>query len=232
MSSMELSLLASDPTGWWPAWENLLFNLAGAILGGSLVAWLSGYYSEKGKRKLIKEEFPTLLAQARDTAYETEKGKNLATKEDVHQVLEQVRAVTRETEAIKAEITSGVWLNQWRMAQQRDAYVAYITALTAYGAAWNEVGSANELAALEVAKRKVNIAADEFLRAQAVVTLFCGRHVHDANAAIHDALDAAGARVNEAFSANTQLPLLDDAALLSLMVNAARQDLGIPLLTD
>jgi hypothetical protein len=216
---MELSLLASDPTGWWPAWENFVFSLAGAILGGSLVAWLSGYYSEKGKRKLIKELWPELLVQARDTAYETEKGKNLATKEDVDQVVKQVRAVTRETESIRADITSGVWLNQWRMAQKRDAYVAYLTALHAYGLAWNNVGSAKDPAARAAAKEKVNSAENEFLRAEAVVLLFCGRVVYDANRAVHDAVDAAGARV-------------DEVGLIWLMLQAARKDLGIPDLTD
>jgi hypothetical protein len=86
-----------------------------------------------------------------------------------------------------------VWLNHWRLAQQRDSYVGYITALTAYGVAWNEVALAKDRASRDVAKRQANLAGDEFLRAQAVVTLFCGRHVHDANAAIHDAIDAAGA---------------------------------------
>jgi hypothetical protein len=91
-------------SSWWPAFDGLIFSTIGALLGGSVVARLGGYYSEKGKRKLIAEELPKLLQQARATAYEEQKGKNIATKEDIQQVVEQVRAVTRETEAIKAEI--------------------------------------------------------------------------------------------------------------------------------
>ena len=110
-------------TSSWPEFATFLFSIAGATIGGSLVAWLSGYYSEKGKRKLIQEEFPRVLEQARQNSYEQEKGKNLATKEDIQQVIDQVRAVTRETEIIKAEIGGGLWREQMLWGQKRDMYV-------------------------------------------------------------------------------------------------------------
>jgi hypothetical protein len=108
---------------WWPEFDQFLFTLAGALVGGSLVAWLSGYYSEKGKRKLLNEEFPRLLEQARQTSYETEKGKNAATKEDIQQVVEQIRVVTTETESIKAAFSQGVWHGQRLWMERRDGYV-------------------------------------------------------------------------------------------------------------
>jgi hypothetical protein len=87
----------------WPELVKFLSSLLGALVGGSFVAWTAGYYSEKGKR--------------------------LATKEDVNNVVEQVRAVTRETELIKAEISGGLWKQQWQLAQKRDSLVRLIDAL-------------------------------------------------------------------------------------------------------
>jgi hypothetical protein len=40
-----------------------------------------------------------------------------------------VRAVTRETELIKAEISGGLWKQQWQLAQKRDSLVRLIDAL-------------------------------------------------------------------------------------------------------
>jgi hypothetical protein len=81
----------------WPELEKFLFGFLGAILGGSFIAWISGYYSEKGKRELLREEWPKLLNEARQKSYAEEVGKRLATKDDIGNVLEQVRLVTKET---------------------------------------------------------------------------------------------------------------------------------------
>ena len=62
-------------------------------------------------------------------AYAEEKGKRLATKEDINNVLEQLRLTTRETAAIQAEISGGLWLSQWHLAQKRDTYARLIDAL-------------------------------------------------------------------------------------------------------
>jgi hypothetical protein len=113
----------------WPELEKFLFSLIGALVGGSFVAWIGGYYSEKGKRKLLIEEWPKIMAEARKKSYEEEIGKRLATKEDIDNVLAQVRAVTRETERVKAEISGGLWQEQWHKTQKRDAYVRLIDAL-------------------------------------------------------------------------------------------------------
>jgi len=103
-----------------------LFTLLGAVLGGTLVAWFSGYYSEKGKRDLFREEWPKLLDEAYAKARAEEAGKRLATKEDIDNILENVRAVTRETERIKSDFSSDVWRTQWLMNQKRDVYATII----------------------------------------------------------------------------------------------------------
>jgi hypothetical protein len=121
-------MLPSDPTSWWQAFDGLIFSAIGALLGGTVVAWLGGYYSENGKRELITEELPKILDQARKMAYQEQQGKNLATKEDVQQVVDQVRAVTRETEAIKAEISGELWHKQALRNDKRDAYARVVSA--------------------------------------------------------------------------------------------------------
>lgn len=113
----------------WPEFEKFLFSLIGALIGGSFVAWIGGYYSEKGKRKLLREEWPKLLAEANEIEYQKERGKRLATKEDIDNVVEQVRAVTRETEIDKAEISGGLWQRQWQMTQKRDSFTRLIDTL-------------------------------------------------------------------------------------------------------
>lgn len=62
-------------------------------------------------------------------SYAEQKGRQLATKEDIENVLKQVRAVTRETASIQAEISGGLWLQQWHLAQKRDTYARLIGAL-------------------------------------------------------------------------------------------------------
>jgi hypothetical protein len=140
----EGGMMIADLATWWPAGEGFAFSLAGSIIGGSLIAWLSGYYSEKGKRKLISEEFPKLLEQARQTAYEAEKGKNVATKEDLQQVVEQIRAVTREAEGIKAEISERTWHERRIWAERRDAYVEALNATHKLGRALTGIATSAE----------------------------------------------------------------------------------------
>jgi hypothetical protein len=113
----------------WPELEKFLFSFLGAIFGGSFIAWISGYYSEKGKRELLREEWPKLLDEARQKSYAEETGKRLATKDDIGNVLEQVRMVTKETENIKAQISTGLWQRQWHLTQKRDCYVRLVDAL-------------------------------------------------------------------------------------------------------
>ena len=114
---------------WWPELEKFLFGFLGAILGGSFIAWITGYYSEKGKRDLLREEWPKLLEEARQRSYEEEAGKRLATKADIENVLEHVRLVTAETEAIKAEISQGLWHRQWLIEQKKEIYGSLLEAL-------------------------------------------------------------------------------------------------------
>ena len=118
--------------------EKFVFSLIGAILGGSFVAWIGGYYAERGKRDLLREEWPKLLDEAREKAHAEEAGKRLATKEDIDSVVEQVRAITRETEGIKASISSDVWMRQWLMNQKRDVYATLIQRMDELWDLWDE----------------------------------------------------------------------------------------------
>jgi hypothetical protein len=126
---------------WWPEVDQLIFSTAGAIIGGSLVAWLAGYYSEKGRRELISKEFPKLLEQAKLTAYEEQKSKNLATREDIAGLVEQVRAVTKEAEEIKAEIQSAVADRDRQMKWRIEVYLEAIEAIARLNGALAQFGN-------------------------------------------------------------------------------------------
>jgi hypothetical protein len=98
--------------------------------------------------------------------YGEEKGKRLATNEDIDNVLEQVRAVTRETAAIQAEISGGLWLQQWQLGQKRDSYAHLIDALENIQVQRGSIrrGDAD-------AKQREQDAIDEFRRARAMARL-------------------------------------------------------------
>lgn len=164
----------------WPAFENFLFSLIGALIGGSFVAWVSGYYSEKGKRDLLREEWPKLLAEAKEKAYQEESGRRLATKDDVENILQQVRAVTRETELVKAEISGGLWHGQWRLAQKRDSYVRLIDAVENIRLTRTKIKFANDENSQKEAREQERMAIEEFRRARAVARLLLPPEVIDA----------------------------------------------------
>ena len=164
----------------WPELEKFLFSLIGALIGGSFVAWIGGYYSEKGKRDLLVEEFPKLLVETRNKAYEEEKGKRLATKDDIENVLDQVRAVTRETELVKAGISGGLWQRQWQMTQKRDAYTRLIDALENLQLKRGNIWRAADAETREDAERAGQEAIEEFRRARALARLLLLPEVIDA----------------------------------------------------
>lgn len=62
------------------------------------------------------------------SGYATKKGERLATHEDIENVLDEVRKVTTETEKIKAEISSDLWKQQWKLDRKREAYADLIAA--------------------------------------------------------------------------------------------------------
>src|SRR5271157_697890 len=90
----------------WSNWIDPLAAGIGALIGGSMSAYLRAYLEEKGKR--------------------------LATHEDIENVLEEVRAVTRETETIKAQISADFWNRQAVWNQRRDLYVEVLQAIVDY----------------------------------------------------------------------------------------------------
>ena len=104
-------------------------------------------------------------------AYAEEKGKRLATKEDIENVIEQVRAVTRETEIIKAEISGGLWLQQWHLTQKRDCYARLIDALESIQLQRSSLRSAVEDDQRAAARQRVEEAILEFRRARALARL-------------------------------------------------------------
>jgi hypothetical protein len=180
VQKLGLVISLEDYMSIWPQLAKFLFSLLGAVIGGSFVAWIGGYYSEKGKRDLFAEEFPKLLAEAREKAYAEETGKRLATKDDIENVLDQVRAVTRETELVKAEISGGLWQQQWQKTQKRDAYVRLIDTLENLqlkrGKIWRAVDADTRTAAEHVEQEAI----EEFRRARALARLLLASEVIDA----------------------------------------------------
>jgi hypothetical protein len=162
---------------WWPELEKFLFGFLGAILGGSFIAWITGYYSEKGKRQLLREEWPKLMTEARQKSYEEEAGKRLATKEDIGNVLEQIRMVTKETETIKAEISSGLWQRQWHLTQKRDCYARLVDALENIQLQRSSVRKASDDTLRAEARRRNEDAILEFRRARALARLILSPEV-------------------------------------------------------
>lgn len=104
-------------------------------------------------------------------AYAEEKGKRLATKEDIDNVLEQVRAVTRETEIIKAEISGGLWQQQWHLTQKRDCYTRLVDALENIQLQRSSLRRAADGVPRAEARQRVEDAILEFRRARALARL-------------------------------------------------------------
>jgi len=104
-------------------------------------------------------------------AYAEEKGKRLATKEDIDNVLEQVRAVTRETEIIKAEISGGLWQQQWHLTQKRDCYARLVDALENIQLQRSSLRRAADGTPRAEARQRGEEAILEFRRARALARL-------------------------------------------------------------
>ncbi len=170
-------------------------------------------------------------------AYAGEKGKNLARKEDLDKILSEVRAVTIAQKEIEGKISGELWDRQWRLNQQREAYVTLIAALQAYGIALNErtsavLGPPEEDSGPAV--EKLNNAAIELSRARTVAELFWGANVEFAVDQIDREID----KVRERFdcwvedgvshSGSDASFWFPTDAQLSVLVNAARADLGMP----
>jgi hypothetical protein len=99
-------------------------------------------------------------------SYAEEKGKRLATNEDIENVLAQGRSVTRQTAAIQAEISGGLWLQQWHLGQKRDSYARLIDALENI-----QVQRGNIRRGDLGAKQRELDAIEEFRRARAMARL-------------------------------------------------------------
>jgi hypothetical protein len=210
----------------WLELEKFLFSFLGAILGGSFIAWISGYYSEKGKRDLIREEWPKLLDEARQKSYEEETGKRLATKDDIGNVLEQVRMVTKETEIIRAQISEGLWQRQWHLTQKRDCYVRLIDALENIQLQRRGVRkAATDGALLAPARQRNEDAILEFRRARALARLILSPDVVAGIGRLLRAIepvDPATCTANEYAAAKALIEAARDK-----VVSVGKQELGL-----
>jgi hypothetical protein len=165
----------------WPEFDKFLYSMIGALIGGSLVAWMSGYFSEKGKRKLLREELNDILEEARQEAYAKKRGEQIATKEDIDNVVEQVHRVTEVTETTKAQITGGLWEKQWQFAQKRDVYARLIDTLEMIEIKRSILVRRPEDEAVKAEARRGGLEAiEEFRRARVLAELLLTREAVDA----------------------------------------------------
>jgi hypothetical protein len=104
-------------------------------------------------------------------AYAEEMGKRLAAKEDIQNLLVQVRAVTRETEVIKAQISGGLWQQQWHLGQKRDTYTRLIDTLENIEVQRGALRRAAGVTAQGAARRAEQDAIADFRRARALARL-------------------------------------------------------------
>jgi hypothetical protein len=92
---------------------------------------------------------------------------------------------------------------QWRLNQQRDAYVALVSALNVYGTALDDLINTalyKDRSTVESVKSKLATATVEFLRAEIVSELFCGEHVQTAMLEIPWEIAKASSRYNWALA--------------------------------
>jgi len=149
-----------------------------------------------------------------------------------------VHAVTLTQKRIEAAVSGEMWIGQWRLGQQKDAYVAFIRVLGIYVDAYNtftDIGLSlpTDPLKLEIAKQALNKAITEFVEAETLVELFCGQHVAAALTEIDSVIassQVAYSRLLEGEQAEDESEILNASNLLTIMVEAARLDLGMPRL--
>lgn len=219
-------LMAGADGGLWPGTQQFLFGVLGAFISGSLVAGVSAYFSEKGRRMFIKEEWPKLLSEAREKAYEEEKGKRLATKDDIDNVINQVDLVTKATENAKAEITNRLIGQQWQSSQKREVYVRLIDALERIEIKRGILKRSVDDTVQAMARRDGIEAIEEFRRARVLAELVLAPEaVHAAHGVIRN--------LRPVFEAGDKSHSAHTRALLALngsrkkIVEIARAELGL-----
>lgn len=107
-------------------------------------------------------------------AYAGEKGKNYARKEDLDAILAEVRAVTATQKNIEARISIGLWRDQKRWEESRDAYARVLE--------WSDklFDSLTDISPKPTDERAVTMAivgavrplGGEFRRARAIAQIF------------------------------------------------------------
>jgi hypothetical protein len=112
---------------WADFWTKLAGGLIGSLVGGSLIAWINGYYSKRGERAAIREFLPDILKEEHGKAYQQERGKRLATNEDMENVLRQISATTDATKRIEARVSNESWRGERRAELQLEAIKSILT---------------------------------------------------------------------------------------------------------
>ncbi|MDQ1639270.1 MAG: hypothetical protein QOF62_2609 [Pyrinomonadaceae bacterium] len=78
------------------------------------------------------------------TFYMKKKAENFATKEDFREILRQLKETTRATEEIKAEISTGTWVNEQRWKLRKSIYLTLLEKLSESKQALGDVIEAEE----------------------------------------------------------------------------------------
>jgi hypothetical protein len=212
------------------SFEQFLFQVAAAMIGASVGAWIAGYAGEKGRRKVLREELGDILRETQQKAYEEEKGKRLATHEDIENVLRELRLVTSEAESIKTKLLGGEWDRQVRWNRRVDLYGRLLecceelrtrlVTVSLIAETDDNVEPPNQ--PFEQAVDQLVEQINDFMRVRAVVLLFSNELVHEVTDQITIAIQKTAGDEPDYYAA-----IQDLEKLIPRLVGEMRMHLGV-----